>query len=114
VIRRPILAAVVLFAALGAPGFERVATGLACPANTSLHGSLPRATRATRALDGSLRIATTDVIYGATTPPSGTARPGPTPSPNEPLSGLRSGAGVIVALLLICTLVYMRSRLRRR
>jgi hypothetical protein len=111
VIRRPILAALVLFIALGAPGFERVATGLACPANTSLHGSLPRATRA---LDGSLRITTTDVIYRATTPPSGTARPGPTPSPNEPLSGLRSGAGVIVALLLICTLVYMRSRLRRR
>lgn len=110
-IRRPILAAVVLFVALGAPGFERVATGFAHPANTSLHGNLPRATRA---LDGSARIATTDAIYRATTSPSGTARPGPTPSPNEPLSGLRSGSGVIVALLLVCALVYMRSRLLRR
>jgi glucose/arabinose dehydrogenase len=74
-----------------------------------------------RGPDGSLWVATVDAIYreagavSASPSPTGSrSSPAPTAGPEEPLSGLRSGAGIVVLLLILGALFLVRSRLMRR
>ncbi len=75
-----------------------------------------------RAPDGSLWVATSDAIYrtelagpsASGAPTSRTVTPAPTAAPAERPTGVRSGAGVIILLVLIGGLLLVRARLSRR
>jgi glucose/arabinose dehydrogenase len=71
---------------------------------------------------GALYVVTSDAIYRATVvptspvpaSPSAGSAPTPSQSPGEPLSGLRSGAGIVVLAVILGALFLVRARLSRR